>query len=312
MLSFRARLALKIIKRRFNVNPLTCKDQIAVVAAMDGPDKYIVPKGYTRNKEKLTHSTIEYVTPSSKTENLIYIVHGGAYIGGLNDIYRQQAVLLSKAANGAEIAYIDYRVAPQYGYPSALNDALEGWEHILAKGYNPKNIIIIGDSAGGNLTLALMLKLRDSKRELPGAAVLMSPWTDMTASGKSYIENFNRDVMFGGKQQVNPDMVKTLLGSPIYAFCGENDRTDPYVSPIFGNYEGFPPMLFLVGSDEMLLSDTLTIKEKMDKSGIKTELIIGEKMFHVWPIWYKLIPESKRAMNKILGYISNYYQNEAK
>ncbi len=312
MLSLRARFALALIKRCFNVNPFTCNDQIAHIQKLNGPDKYVAPKGFTRYKEKLSNSTIEFVKPAEKTENLIYVVHGGAYIAGLTDLYRKLSKLYSEAGHGAEVAFIDYRVAPEYGYPSGLNDALEGWDNILKKGYKPENVVIIGDSAGGNLSLSLMLKLRDMGRELPGAAVLMSPWADMTASGKSYIDNFNNDVMFGGKQKVTPDMVEKFLNSPIYAFCGKEDRRTPYVSPVFGEYNGFPPTMFLVGSDEMLLSDTLTIKEKMDKAGIKTELILGEKMFHVWPVYHMLLPEAKKAMNEILRYIYKFYEEKKK
>lgn len=305
MLSIRARIALKVIGKQFNINPFECKDPIAHVQRMNGPDRYKAPKGFFRYKEKLSNAAVEFVKPAGeKPKRLIYIIHGGAYIAGLTDLYRKSAKRYSKAGGGAEVAFLDYRVAPAHYYPAALDDALEGWELLLKKGYEEKDITVIGDSAGGNLTLALMLKLKELGKALPGKAVVMSPWADMTASGESYLNNFNRDVMFGGKNELSKDMVETFLKSPIFSYFGDADRKNPLVSPVFGDYSGFPKTLFTVGGDEILLSDTLTIKEKMDKAGVETELIIGEKMFHVWPVFYMLLPESEKAMKAVCDFIS--------
>ncbi len=115
----------------------------------------------------------------------------------------------------------------------------------------------------------------------------MSPWADMTASGKSYRSNFRLDPMFGGKTDVKESDVEALLHSPIFDFCGSHDRKEPYISPAYGQYVGFPPMLFTVGSTELLYDDTMRIVEKLKKAGVHTKVIVGEKMFHVWPKFYR-------------------------
>ncbi len=309
MLSLRAKIVLAIIGKKFNVNPYTCNDPVAKIKGLETPGKYKAPKGYVHSKEAINDGGyLEFVKPKNgNSKNLIYVLHGGAYVSGLIDIYRYTAVKYSKAGYGADVAFLDYHIAPTYKYPTALNDALDGWEKLLEKGYKPGNIMLVGDSAGGNLTLALMLKLRDMGYDMPRGAICMSPWADMTASGESYIKNFNRDVMFGGKQEVKAEMAEMFINSPIYAFCVDCDRTDPYLSPVFGEYHDFPPMMFAVGSDEVLLSDTLTIKEKLDKENIRADLLIGEHMFHVWPIFHQLFPEAKKAMNAICAFITEQY-----
>lgn len=310
MLSLRAKIAIWVVRKYFNVNPYTCEDQIKHLQRMNGPDKYTAPKGWIREKKDLGGGAyMEFVIPPKKNNRLIYVLHGGAYIAGLIDRYRGLSKMLSDAAGGATIAFLDYRVAPEYEYPCALEDAEKGWACLLNEGYHASDIVVVGDSAGGNLLLALLLKLRDSDRALPRGAVCMSPWADMTASGKSYRTNFRLDPMFGGKSEVKESDLEALLRSPIYAYCGNHDRKEPYVSPVYGQYGGFPPMLFTVGSTELLLDDTMRIVEKLRKANVPTKVIVGEKMFHVWPLFYMLFPEAKKTMEDILAYIKGLYNN---
>jgi len=309
MLSMRARIALWVVRKQFNVNPYTCKDQIKRLQRLNGPDNYVAPEGWTRETKDLGEgASMEYVYPPEKSERLIYVLHGGAYIAGLIDRYRGLSKMLSDAAGGAAIAFLNYRLAPDYKYPCALDDALKGWGSLIKEGYHPSNIVAVGDSAGGNLLLALLLKLRDMDRNLPRGAICMSPWADMTASGKSYRANFKLDPMFGGKMNVAEADIDKVLNSPLFAYCGDHDRKDPYVSPVYGQYIGFPPMLFTVGSTELLLDDTLRIAEKLKKADVPVKVIVGEKMFHVWPLFNTLFPEARKALNEILAFIKGLYQ----
>lgn len=307
MLSLRAKLVLKVIKNYLNINPFECKDPVSRLKKLeDRKTKFDVPKGFTHEVIDLKESKIEIIKPAvDKSKNLVYILHGGAYIVKLTNLYRASAKAYSDASFGGDVALIDYRVSPEHKFPSALDDALEGWEYLLSQGYTPEKTVFVGDSAGGNLVLSLLLKMRDMGYKMPKSAVCMSPWTDMTLSGSSYIDNFKNDVMFGGKNEVSKEMVDDMLKYEIFSFVGDADRKNPYVSPLYGDFRNFPKTFFLVGSDEILLSDTLNIKAKMDEAGIETKLIIGEKMFHVWPLFGKLFPEAKKDMSEILKYISD-------
>ena len=138
--------------------------------------------------------------------------------------------------------------------------------------------------------MALCMYLKDHGRTLPAGIIAMSPWTDLTASGPSYDENYEKDPLFGNTRD-------SLIYNRDYV--GENDPTDPYISPLFGDYEGFPPMLIQVGSIEMLLSDSELVAQKAKKAGVPVKLTIYEGMFHIFQMAMKLLPESQAAWTEI-------------
>jgi acetyl esterase/lipase len=184
----------------------------------------------------------------------------------------------------------DYRVAPENVFPAALEDALDAYNWLLDQGFFGEQIIIAGDSAGGGLAMALTMYLKDHHLPMPGGIIAMSPWTDLTASGESYETNYEKDVLFGNTRE-----------SLIYQndYPGEHDRMDPYISPLFGDFRQFPPMLIQVGSHEMLLSDATGVASKARQQGIRVRLSIYEGMFHVFQMAYLNIPESKRAWAEV-------------
>ena len=174
------------------------------------------------------------------------------------------------------------------------------------QGYDPEKIIIGGVSAGANLLTSMMLKLRDTGRPLPRAAFCISIWGDMAGDGKSFSENFSKDVLFGNKGGVlNKDLKKDILTSGMYSFVGDADRYDPYVSPVYGDFTGFPPMFFTVGGDEMLLDDTLRIVEKLKALGISADYDIRPEMFHVYTILRRTLRESCVSYEKILSFLQS-------
>lgn len=313
MLSIRGSIVVFAVKKMFNINPAR-GDQAERMGKFATKDRYKAPKGYSRTKVLLENNVPMEVVESieNKSKNLIYVLHGGGYIIGMSDIYRRLAKRYSQAGHDAMVVFLDYRLAPEHKYPSALEDALAGWEWILRQGYKAQNVTVIGDSAGGNLTLALMLKLREMKKDLPGAAVLMSPWTDMTASGESYVNNFKNDALFGGKEEVTLESKEELIKSTIYSFIGDANREDPLVSPAFATFEGFPETMVLVGSHEILMDDSLTIIKKMKEAKVNVGLYVGEGMFHIWPMFCFLFPEAEKAMKAICEFIYESYEDRAK
>lgn len=219
-------------------------------------------------------------------ERVILQLHGGGYIGAMRNKYRSFAGLYNEISRGCNVFTPDYRVAPEDPYPAALEDALDAYEWLLGVGYSPKQIVVAGDSAGGGLSLALCLYLRDHGRELPEGLILMSPWTDLTASGESYETNYTLDPLFGNTKD---SMIYNLY------YATEEELREPYVSPLFGEYTGFPPMLIQVGSIEMLLSDSTALAQKAKEAGVKVRLSVYEEMFHVFQMGELMLPESKKA-----------------
>jgi epsilon-lactone hydrolase len=249
------------------------------------------PKEYQMKQICMEQFEMEFLQPDNAENNLIILqLHGGGYIGPMKNIYRSFAVMFSKAAKGADVLTIDYRVAPEYPYPAALEDAIEAYQWILDKGYSNNQIIIAGDSAGGGLSLALCLYLRDNGLKLPKGIITMSAWADLTCEGESYTSQYEIDPLFGNTKD------SMIFNS---SYIGDNDPHNPYISPVFGEYHDFPPILMQVGSYEMLLSDTKEVARKIKEQGGKVRLSIYEGMFHVFQMSLKLIPESRNAWQEI-------------
>lgn len=230
----------------------------------------------------------------SKNPYVILQLHGGGYVGAFKNYYRKFAGLYSEVSHGASVLTIDYRVAPEHKFPAALYDALYSYEWLLQHGYSEEHIILAGDSAGGGLAMALCHYLEDRDRKLPAGIIAMSPWTDLTASGPSYTNNYEIDAVFGNTHD-------SLIYDSLY--IGSYSPTNPYISPLFGDFTGFPPMLIQVGSNEMLLSDSELVAEKAKKQGVKVKLSIYEGMFHVFQMGTTIMPESKKAWMEVSKFI---------
>lgn len=254
--------------------------------------KWKCPKSFQMEEIKMPEFSMELLTPKERAreDSILLQLHGGGYIGAMRNAYRNFAVLYSEAGLGLKVLTIDYRVAPEHPYPAALLDAVAALDWLLAQGYTEEQIIVAGDSAGGGLALALCMYLKDIGRPLPAGLIAMSPWTDLTASGPSYVENYEKDPLFGNTRD-------SLIYNKDYV--GEQDPRNPYISPLFGDYEGFPPMLLQVGSVEMLLSDSVSVADKAKAAGCKVRLTVYEGMFHIFQMAMKLMPESRAAWSEI-------------
>lgn len=227
-------------------------------------------------------------------ERVILQLHGGGYVGAVRNAYYVFAGLYNEVSDGCSVLTPDYRVAPENKFPAALEDAVASYKWLLDKGYFGSQIVLAGDSAGGGLAMCLTMYLRDHNMPMPAGIVAMSPWTDLTASGESYTTNYDKDPLFGNTRE-----------SLIYVndYPGKYDRMNPYISPLYGDFRGFPPMLLQVGSIEMLLSDSVDVAAKAKSQGVKVRLSIYEGMFHVFQMGYLNIPESKRAWIEIKKFL---------
>ncbi len=218
------------------------------------------PECFSMAEIKLPLFQMEYLCrkENPRTDYVILQLHGGGYIGAMRNAYRTFAGLYCEVSKGMDVLTIDYRVAPEQPYPAALEDAVEAYEWLKAAGWRSRQIIVAGDSAGGGLALALCMYLKDHNKRLPGGLILMSPWADMTASGPSYEDNYECDPLFG-------NTTDSLIYNRDYA--GMHNLKHPYLSPMFGEYWGFPPMLIQAGSIEMLLSDSIGVAYKAKQQG---------------------------------------------
>ena len=227
-------------------------------------------------------------------DKVILQLHGGGYTGAVRNAYYVFAGLYNEVSHGCSVLTPDYRVAPENPYPAALDDAVASYQWLMDKGYFGEQIILGGDSAGGGLAMALCMYLKDHHMPMPCGIVAMSPWTDLTASGESYETNYEKDPLFGNTKE-----------SLIYVndYAGDHDKMDAYISPLFGNFKEFPPMLIQVGSIEMLLSDSVSVAAKARQQGVKVRLSVYEGMFHVFQMAYLNIPESKRAWAEVGKFI---------
>ena len=264
---------------------------------------WIVPDCFNMTHIELKNFSMKLLSlkENPSQDHVILQLHGGGYMGAVRNAYYVFAGLYNEVSHGCNVLTPDYRVAPEHPYPAALEDAVASYQWLLDKGYYGEQIIVAGDSAGGGLAMALCMYLKDHHMPMPGGVVAMSPWTDLTASGESYETNYERDPLFGNTKD-----------SLIYVndYAGDHDKMDCYISPLFGDFRGFPPMLIQVGSLEMLLSDSVSVAAKAREQGIRVRLSIYEGMFHVFQMAYLNIPESKKAWAEVGKFIDVMRKDE--
>lgn len=248
---------------------------------------------------KLSSSKLFIIT-DKKSENkkkIIYQLHGGSYLTPHVNMYFKNALRYLKIHEDIMVASLDYRIAPKNLFPCALEDAIEGWKYLISKGYKENDIIIVGDSAGGNLALVLTMYLRDKEKVSPGGLILMSPWADLTDSGDSRIYNLNNDPMFGYSKLLDKVM------APDKTYVQNEKLNNKFVSPIFDDFNNFPPMLIQIGTHEVLESDAITIYEKAIKKGVDVSLSRYHNMFHCFQLFGNFLPEAKLAWSEINEFI---------
>lgn len=220
---------------------------------------------------------------------VVLYLHGGGYTCGSLEYAKGFSSVLA-AECGVRVFCAAYRLAPEHRYPAAVEDALEAYQYLLKKGYAGHQILLCGESAGGGLIYALCLKLKELGLPLPCGLIGISPWTDLTGSGKSYEEN----------REVDPSMSPELL--QFYAKCYTDDPADPLCSPLFGDLTGFPPSLLFVGGDEVMLDDTRMLHQKLVKSGCRSKLIVAPERWHAYVLYClsENMPQDFETINRFM------------
>lgn len=253
-----------------------------------------IPDGATVTPVDAGGVPAEWVAPPEVEGNrTIVYLHGGGYVVGSLNTHRHVVSRLALAAK-ARLLNVDYRLAPENPYPAALEDAMSAWQWHLANGGEAARTAIAGDSAGGGLTIALCMKLRDEGMEQPACATPISPWTDLTFSGDSMTERAERDPMLAGAD--------ALVGM-VKAYAHSVDASDPYISPVFGKFEDLPPMMIQVGTEEVLYDDSTRVVKGIESASGSVEFRPWQDMMHVWHLLAGVAPEAEEGIAELAAYI---------
>jgi len=231
----------------------------------------------------------EWLTPpGAHTDAAVLYLHGGGYVIGSPRSHRHLAAAIAAAAGVAGLLP-DYRLAPEHRFPAAVDDAVAAYGWLLGRGIAPGRIVVAGDSAGGGLTVATLLALRDRGRPLPAAGVCISPWVDLTCSGASYATRAERDPMV--RREGVLEMARAYLAG--------TDAKTPLASPLHADLAGLPPLLVQVGADEVLADDAAQLAAQAKAAGVDTSFEEWPEMIHVWHWFYPMLDEGERAIARI-------------
>ena len=232
------------------------------------------------------------MTPQATAERVIFYLHGGGYAIGSVKTHRELISRISRAA-GARALAIDYRLAPEHPFPAAVEDATTAYRWLLENGVEPTRIVIAGDSAGGGLTVATLVVLRDAGDPLPAAGVCLSPWVDLEGIGESMT----------ARAEVDPMVQRDGLLAMAKAYLGDANPRLPLAAPLYADLTGLPPLLIQVGTAETLLDDSTRLAERARSAGVDVVLEPWEDMIHVWHLFASMLPEGQQAVDRIGEFI---------
>jgi phosphinothricin tripeptide acetyl hydrolase len=219
-------------------------------------------------------------------------LHGGGYVMGSLDTHRGLCARLSRIAR-ARVLSVDYRLGPEHPHPAAVEDAVAAARFVRECGFAPERTAIAGDSAGGGLTLATLLALRDAGDPKPAAGLCISPWTDLALTGATLETKAGEDPMVRAAD----------LARMADAYLANADARTPLASPLYADLTGLPPLLLQVGSAEILLDDAVRVAERASKAGVEAELRVWTDMFHVWHAFADLLPEGHAAVEEMAAFL---------
>jgi acetyl esterase/lipase len=262
-------------------------------ARQEKTSKYVrLPADIRCHSVRVDDVPAAWIETSDVGSGVLLYLHGGAYALGSMNIHREWIARLARATKTRVLA-IDYRLAPEHPYPAALEDVLTAYRWLIKEGSPPSQIIIAGDSAGGGLTLATLVALRDAGDPLPAGAVCISPWTDLALTGASIHSKAEADPMLSAE------------GLKKYAsyYARGHDLTTPLISPLYADLRSLPPLLIQVGSDEILLDDAVRFADKARAAGVKVTLQVWDEMFHVFHM-LGFLAETKEALGCIAEFVS--------
>ena len=225
---------------------------------------------------------------TSEPHGVILYLHGGGYCICSVNTHRDLVARVARAT-GARALLIEYRLAPEHPFPAGLDDAVSAYRWLLAQGVSLARIVIGGDSAGGGLTAATLVALRDAGDPSPAGAFCISPWMDLVLEGESVTS----------KADAEPMVTRELLAMMAEAYAGAQDLREPLLSPVFAGLAGLPPMLVQVGTAEVLLDDSTRFAERAKAAGVDVTLEVWDEMIHVWHVYAEMLPEAQQAIDRI-------------
>lgn len=226
------------------------------------------------------------------SDRVMLYLHGGGYLIGSVESHRALIERITKATGGRVLA-INYRLAPEFPFPAAVDDAMAAYRGLLAQGYHASRISIAGDSAGGGLAIALLVALRDAAEPTPGCSVPISPWTDMECSGDS-IET---------RAALDPMVQKQVLMEMSGVYLDGADPKSPMASPLNADFRGLPPVLIQVGDAEVLLDDSVRLEDKMRAAGVDVTVEVWDEMVHVWHLFAPILDKGQEAIDRLGAFV---------
>ena len=302
MASIRSRLLYFIMKNRhllqfrlqqegWDCN--TSVEDFRMLCAKGNPAK--LPEGIKVLPLQIDGMYAEWIIPGEAgKDRVILYCAGGGYISGCCDDHRGFVAKLARQC-GVTVLLFDHRLAPEDPFPAALEDTLSAYSWLLNQSVLPAKIVIAGESAGGGLCLAALLALRDQDLPLPAAAVAIAPWTDLALTGESHKTM--------ARYCLSP---RGMSGVCARYYAGDHDPCLPYISPLYGDLQGLPPLLINVGEWDCLMSDSTRFAEKAKTAGVDVTLRVGTEMVHCYPLLAPLFPEASAAMQEICTFIRSH------
>lgn len=257
-----------------------------------------IPKDVTCVPLDVKGIPAEWVSaPEAREDKIIFYLHGGGYVSGSLNSHRELVSRLSRTTM-ARALMIEYRLAPEHPFPAAVEDSTKAYKWLIEdQNINPKNIIIMGDSAGGGLTFATLINLRDKGEPLPAAGVGISPWTDLGITQESYRTNRKIDPFIS--------IYGIMFSAELY--LGDTDYKNPLASPIYADLKGLPPIYIQVGTAELLYDDSVVIAKRAKEAGVDVTLDIWEDMPHVFPAFAAVAPEGQKGIEKIGEFTAKFF-----
>jgi monoterpene epsilon-lactone hydrolase len=294
MASRQLQMIIETLRSRPAMADLSIEDQRAAFDAL--ASQFPLAEDVRRDPVDAAGVPAEWITtPEALHERGIYYLHGGGYTLGSINTHREIISRLSRAARARALA-IDYRLAPEHPFPAAVEDSTAAYRWLLAIGVDPARLVIAGDSAGGGLTVATLVALRDAGDPLPAAAVCLSPWVDLEGLGESMTT----------RAEVDPMVQREELLQHVKAYLGDAHPRTPLAAPLYADLRGLPPLLIQVGTAETLLDDSTRLAERAKAAGVDVVLEPWDDMIHVWQFCAAILPEGQQAIDRIGEFIRKH------
>lgn len=268
---------------------------VAVDEWREGERKAFPPlpvSGVAVSRTETTAGRIDVLSDAGGSKGTIIYFHGGGYVLGSSET-RQTIGSLIARASGATVLLPNYRLAPEWPFPAAIDDALATYRELLDAGLDADSTILMGDSAGGGIAASLLLAIQASNLPIPAGAALLSPWLDLTLSGDSYQTRYDLD----------PLDRAPLLKTMAKMYAADSDPSDPLMSPLFGDLRSLPPLLIQVGDHEILLDDSTRFATRAQAFGVPVSLTVYPEMWHVWQLAAPDLPEACEAIEEIAAFV---------